>query len=131
VQGLGKRLRARAQELGLTDSEVARRLGLAQQRYSQYVTGAREPDYATLARICKALGTTPNDVLGFSGPPPAAAIEEAALRRRIEAAAGAMEAATLRKAAAVMDALAAEQTEGATRSTRKTTAAKGRSTRKR
>ena len=128
MQGLGKRLRARAQELGLTDSEVARRLGLAQQRYSQYVTGAREPDYATLAKICRALGTTPNEVLGFSAPPSAAASEEAALQRRIEAAAGSMESATLRKAAAVMDALAADR-EGV--SPRRKAPAKGVSARKR
>ncbi len=58
------RLQARARELGLSDAEVARRLGLAQGRYSNYVTGTREPDFATFVRICSALGITPNEVLG-------------------------------------------------------------------
>lgn len=62
----GERLRGRAKELGLTDADVARRLGLTQGRYSTYVNMTREPDFATLVRICKALQTTPDEVLGFA-----------------------------------------------------------------
>ena len=62
----GERLRARAKELGLTDADVARRLGITQGRYSTYVNMTREPDFATFSRMCKALQTTPDEVLGFS-----------------------------------------------------------------
>lgn len=62
----GDRLRARAKELGLTDADVARRLGLTQGRYSTYVNMTREPDFATFARMCKALQTSPDEVLGFA-----------------------------------------------------------------
>lgn len=65
----GERLRQRARELGLTDVDVARRLGLAQGRYSAYVNGAREPDLKLFVRICQALGTTPDDILGVSPSP--------------------------------------------------------------
>ena len=58
-----KRLRERARQLELTDAEVARRAGLAERRYGHYVRGAREPDLATLMRICEALDATPNDLL--------------------------------------------------------------------
>ena len=66
---LGERLRTRARELGLSDAEVARRLGLSQPRYAHYVSGVREPDYATLARICRALAMSPNEALGFEAQP--------------------------------------------------------------
>jgi transcriptional regulator with XRE-family HTH domain len=62
----GERLRHRAEELGLSDAEVARRAGLSARRYGHYVTGNREPDLQTLVRICGVLNTTPNQLLGLS-----------------------------------------------------------------
>ena len=63
----GLRLRARANELGMTDSDVARRIGMTQRRYSSYVNQAREPNFADLLRICRALSVTPDYVLGVGG----------------------------------------------------------------
>lgn len=63
---LGKKLRAFARDLGLSDAEVARRTGLTERRYGHYVTGAREPDLATFLRICKTLGCTPNELLDWA-----------------------------------------------------------------
>lgn len=63
MQGLGERLRVRAEELGLSDSEVARRVGISASRYGKYIRDHTEPDYALLVRICDVLGLTPNDVL--------------------------------------------------------------------
>jgi|GraSoiStandDraft_11_1057310.scaffolds.fasta_scaffold370970_1 transcriptional regulator with XRE-family HTH domain len=62
---LGEQLRARALELGLSDAEVARRVGLGARRYGHYVTGQREPDLRTLLLICKVLDTSPNQLLGL------------------------------------------------------------------
>lgn len=59
-----KRLRERASELGIPHAEAARRSGLSERRYSNYVGGIREPDLALLVRIAEALQTTPNDLLG-------------------------------------------------------------------
>jgi len=36
-----------------------------------YATGEREPNLATLVRICEVLATTPNDLLLAKGKPPA------------------------------------------------------------
>lgn len=58
-----KQLRDRARQLELSDAEVARRAGLAERRYGNYVRGSREPDFATLLRICAVLDVTPNDLL--------------------------------------------------------------------
>ena len=63
MEPLAHRLRERARELKLSDAEVARRAGLAERRYGHYVRGAREPDLATLLRICSVLSLTPNDLL--------------------------------------------------------------------
>ena len=61
---LARRLRERGRELNLSNAEIARRAGLSERRYGHYVTGAREPNLATLLRICATLATTPNDLLG-------------------------------------------------------------------
>jgi transcriptional regulator with XRE-family HTH domain len=108
MDGLGTRLRARAQELELSDSEVARRLGVSQSRYANYVSDKREPDYRTLLRICGILGTTPNALLGADDGP-ADATERARLAQRIDAAAAAMDTKMLRIAASVMDTMASAQ----------------------
>jgi transcriptional regulator with XRE-family HTH domain len=62
---LSESLRERARELGLSHAEAARRAGLSERRYGNYVSGVREPDLRTLARIAEVLQTTPNDLLGF------------------------------------------------------------------
>ena len=104
MKGLGKRLRERASELGLADATVAERLGLSQQRYFNYVSDQTEPDFETLLRICRALGTEPNVVLGLDAAPGEA--EEAVLRARIAATTSTMALPTLRLTAAVIDTLA-------------------------
>lgn len=63
MEGVGERLRKRARDLGMSDAEVARNAELSTQRYGHYVAGRREPDLATLVRICRVLDVTPNDVL--------------------------------------------------------------------
>lgn len=68
IEDWGERLRTRARELGLTDSDVARRVGLTQRRYSSYVNMSREPGFRDLLRICEGLGVTPNFVLGVDLP---------------------------------------------------------------
>lgn len=60
-------LRRRAEELGISNAEVARRVGLSERRYAHYVSGKREPDLVTLVRIAEVLGTTPNWLLGIEG----------------------------------------------------------------
>jgi transcriptional regulator with XRE-family HTH domain len=71
MQVFAQRIRERARELGLSDAEVARRAGLSERRYGYYATGEREPNLATLVRICEVLAATPNDLLLAEGKPPA------------------------------------------------------------
>ena len=103
----GERLRARARELGLSDTDVAKRLGLAQSRYANYVNQNREPDFATLVRICRVLDTTPNHVLGFEGPDST----EIDGRSRGRAALEALEQPVLNVAVIMLEAIAARQAD--------------------
>lgn len=58
-------LRYQTKLLGLSYAEAARRIGLSERRFGNYVKGDREPDLATLVRICQALGCSPSDLLGM------------------------------------------------------------------
>lgn len=107
MQGLGQRLRERAREIGLADATVAERVGLSQQRYHNYTSDQTEPDFGTLVRICRALSTEPNVILGFHTPHLESS-ESARLQDRIAAAVETMALPTLRVAAALMDTLARE-----------------------
>ncbi|PKU23594.1 helix-turn-helix domain-containing protein [Telmatospirillum siberiense] len=128
MEGLGEKLRQRARELGLTDTEVARRLGLSQARYAHYVNDKREPDFRTFIGICRILSISPDRLFGFAESPHPPGLDEppapselggwgtpeqeaANLRDRIKAAAEAMTVPTLRTAATVMDALVRVQSE--------------------
>ncbi|MCP1199076.1 helix-turn-helix domain-containing protein [Notoacmeibacter sp. MSK16QG-6] len=62
-----KRLRERADQMGISNSEAARRAGLEERRYGHYIAGRREPDLTTLTKIAEVLQTTPNWLLGVAG----------------------------------------------------------------
>lgn len=108
MEGLGPKLRARARELGLSDVEVARRLGLSQSRYANYVADKREPDFSTFIKICGVLGTSPDLLLGFNVPSEASS-EDDHLRQEIHAATLSMSQRGLRTLVEVARALAARR----------------------
>lgn len=77
----GQRLRERARQLGVSNAEAARRCGLDERRYGHYVSGRTEPDLATVVRIARTLGTTPDWLLGFSEDDAAATLRDIYLDR--------------------------------------------------
>lgn len=67
------RLKQRAEQLGLTGAAAADRLNVTLRTYDHYTRGKRQPDLHKLLRICDALVTHPNYLLGVSddpAPPP-------------------------------------------------------------
>ena len=62
MAGIGKNLRKRAEELKLSDAEVARRLNISPRRYSHYVNDEREPDFQMLKKIAKILKISLDDL---------------------------------------------------------------------
>ena len=101
----GKNLRKRGKQLGLTDAEVARLVGISERRYGFYVTGDRQPDLATLMRIANVLQITTDALLHDEEPSPSS--EAQSLRDQIQAFASSMEAEHLELLAAVAKSFAA------------------------
>jgi transcriptional regulator with XRE-family HTH domain len=89
MDAFAAKLRQRAKDLKISNSEAARRIGLSERRYAHYVSGKREPDLATLMRIAEALETTPSALLGF-GAGKRERTQRAALKTRLTTAANAM-----------------------------------------
>ena len=119
MKGLGKVLRDRATVLGLSDSEVARRLGLSQARYHNYVADVTEPDLATFVRICRTLGVSPNEALGYDGRAPSPTGDDLS-RERVHSAVQAIEGDVLAYTADMLEALVNSRLK----SVRKTTTAR-------
>ena len=49
----------------MTQRDLADEAGITASAVSRYVNGSREPHLSALIAICEALGTTPNELLGF------------------------------------------------------------------
>lgn len=107
---IGQKLQQRARELGLSDAEVARRVGLGQSRYANYLSGTREPDLATLAKICRILNLRPDTLLEFDAWPNTEP-DEHRLIQRILATLPALNLTSLRTVAKLADVLATTQDE--------------------
>lgn len=65
-----ERLKARRKELGLTQNDVAKALGLTQTAVWAYEAGTREPDLDTIARLAGVLGVTVDYLFGRQEGPP-------------------------------------------------------------
>lgn len=99
-------LRKRAEQLGISHAEVARRAGLSETRYGNYVSGRREPDLATLVRIASVLATTPNDLLTTSV---AVSTPEDLARQRAIAALSALKRDDLERVGIMVEALVTQR----------------------
>lgn len=92
--------------MSLSHAEVARRTGLDARRFGHYATGLREPDFRTLIKIAKALGTTPDVLLGVVEDLPVRDAD-AKLRQQIAIACQSLEGHTLEVVLAQVSAVVA------------------------
>ncbi|MFO0939869.1 MAG: helix-turn-helix transcriptional regulator [Pirellulales bacterium] len=58
-----ERVKARRKELGLTQAEMAEKLGITQPSYAYIEAGRREPGLNQMCRLASALETTVHDLL--------------------------------------------------------------------
>lgn len=58
-----ERIKARRKELGLTQTQIADRLGIKQSPYAQIESGAFAPGFHVLYRLADALETTVHELL--------------------------------------------------------------------
>lgn len=63
---IGEKLRAKRISCGMTQQEVAEKIGRKQPIIGHWETGYSQPDANTLFRLCDIYGTTVDDVFGFS-----------------------------------------------------------------
>ena len=101
-------LRRLALALNLSNAEVARRAGLEERRYGNYVTGRREPDLETLIRIAGVLGCSVDELLGPDvHNDPVSEVET--LRKRLMAAGAALPKSDLERVVIQVEALASHK----------------------
>lgn len=108
MESFAANLKKRAHELGLSNAEVARRAGLTERRYGNYITGRREPDLATLVRIATVLESTPNTLLSFDQQATPQTADDL-LKAKIASAANALTGGDLELMAVAMQAVASHR----------------------
>lgn len=89
----------------MSNAEVARRAGLTERRYGNYITGRREPDLATLVRIATVLESSPNALLDFDKNAMTQTVDEL-LKAKIASAANVLQADDLEVIAIAIEAVA-------------------------
>lgn len=65
----GANLKSIRKAAGLTQKEVAKRIGLSPQAVSRWENNYTEPDMATVADLCLTLGCTADDLTGHEASP--------------------------------------------------------------
>ena len=60
---LGRRIRAARDERGLTQEAVAGKVGISRGYLARVETGRHEPSLSMLAKLAKALGVKPGELL--------------------------------------------------------------------
>ena len=66
---LGSNIRRAREHLELTQAQVAQTIDLQEEVYGRIERGAMLPSLGMFVEICHALEVTPNELLGYSGPP--------------------------------------------------------------
>lgn len=62
-------LRWAREQKGLSQKDVAEKIGVAKSTYSLYESGNREPNVQTIKKISDVLGVSADELLGIDAPP--------------------------------------------------------------
>ena len=106
METFSSNLKRRAEQLGISNAEVARRVGLSERRYGNYISGTRQPDLATLVKISSVLKTSLDELLSDKVSKPAKSTKRN-LQERIASAVEVLNEEDLARIAIMLDALAA------------------------
>lgn len=70
LEQIRNNLQAAIRNSGLTQTELAKRLGIGQQTISEYMHGRSMPALDTFANLCAVLDLDANDILCLNSQPP-------------------------------------------------------------
>ncbi|MBE7085073.1 MAG: helix-turn-helix transcriptional regulator [Clostridiales bacterium] len=62
---IGENIKYLMKVKNLTQSALAKEIGVKQNTISQWITGTNEPSCETILKLCKILDSTPNELLGW------------------------------------------------------------------
>lgn len=62
---IGDHIKDARNAAGLTQAQLAEAVGVSRVHITDYERGKKWPNVQRLVRICKALGTSPDKILGF------------------------------------------------------------------
>ena len=65
IETISKRIADEIKQTGLSQTEIAKRLGVKQQTISLYVLGKVLPSLDTFANLCEILDLDANEILGL------------------------------------------------------------------
>lgn len=68
TEQIRKRLAETIKQSSITQTEIARQLGIRQPTVAQYVSGRAMPALDTFANLCFILDVDPDDILGTKHP---------------------------------------------------------------
>ena len=66
LQQIHERLAEAIRQSGLTQTEIANKIGVKQPTVGQYISGRAMPALDTFAKLCKVLDVSPGYILGLS-----------------------------------------------------------------
>jgi len=66
AETMGERIREARVVAGITQAQLAEKIGVSRVHLCNYERGRKWPNVEMLVRICKCLGTSPNQILDFS-----------------------------------------------------------------
>ena len=80
-----RNLKALMEQRGLTDGQLAEKIGMRQPQLNRYKNGHQEPGMETLEKLCAVFGVGPADLLGKTVPKASAPPTQPVERERLEA----------------------------------------------
>ena len=66
LQEIGQRLAEAIRQSGMTQTEIACKVGVKQPTIGQYLSGRAMPSLETFANLCKVLDVSADDILGIN-----------------------------------------------------------------
>ena len=76
IKDFNQRLKMARCARGITQVQIAKRIGVTPNTYSRYETGLNEPNLLNLVRICDILGVKSDYLLTGEGEAPKATVHE-------------------------------------------------------